>query len=78
MTKLIVARKQEITRSLSLNTMKESPVAIISLHHYVSWPGSAPWHDRARDLGLVAGGRWWPVVAGEAELTLQLSLNLPQ
>ena len=27
--------------------------------------------------GLETGG-WWPVVAGEAELTLQLSLNLPQ
>ena len=29
------------------------------------------------ETGLGAGGRW-PVVAGEAELTLQLSLNLPQ
>ena len=53
-TKLIVAGKQEITRSLSLNTMKESPVAIISLHHYVSWPG-----QRHGMTGLVAsGGRW--------------------
>ena len=40
--------------SLSLNTMKESPVAIISLHHYVSWPG-----QRHGMTGLVAsGGRW--------------------
>ena len=31
----------------------------------------------ALETGLGAGGRW-PVVAGEAELTLQLSLNLPQ